>query len=84
MVSESGTKTDLDQLKGSFLASLNHEIRTPLSGILGMADLLLETRLDEEQRDPLDGVAHLLLESRGIANPRREQARPELSLQRLT
>jgi CheY-like chemotaxis protein len=32
------------------LASLNHEIRTPLSGILGMADLLLETSLDEEQR----------------------------------
>ncbi|MCL4841028.1 MAG: response regulator [Bryobacteraceae bacterium] len=33
------------------LASLNHEIRTPLSGILGMADLLLETRLDDEQRE---------------------------------
>ncbi|MBI5084528.1 MAG: response regulator [Acidobacteria bacterium] len=38
-------------LKLQFLASLNHEIRTPLSGILGMADLLLETSLDEEQRD---------------------------------
>ncbi len=42
---------DLEQLKALFLASLNHEIRTPLSGILGMADLLLETRLDEEQRE---------------------------------
>jgi CheY-like chemotaxis protein len=40
---------ELDRLKGTFLASLNHEIRTPLSGILGMADLLLETHLDEEQ-----------------------------------
>src|SRR5450759_1992523 len=38
-------------LKLQFLASLNHEIRTPLSGILGMSDLLLETPLDEEQRD---------------------------------
>jgi CheY-like chemotaxis protein/anti-sigma regulatory factor (Ser/Thr protein kinase) len=37
--------------RGRFLASLNHEVRTPLSGILGMTDLLLETRLDEEQRD---------------------------------
>jgi CheY-like chemotaxis protein len=40
---------ELEQLKGCFLASLNHEIRTPLSGIMGMADLLLETNLDEEQ-----------------------------------
>src|SRR6516225_8369699 len=42
---------ELDRLKGAFLASLNHEIRTPLSGILGMADLLLETKLDDEQRE---------------------------------
>jgi CheY-like chemotaxis protein len=44
-------RKELDELKGTFLASLNHEIRTPLSGILGMADLLLETELTEEQRD---------------------------------
>ena len=39
------------RLKSQFLADLNHEIRTPLSGILGMSDLLLETHLDTEQRE---------------------------------
>ena len=42
---------EIDRLKGVFLANLNHEIRTPLSGILGMVDLLLETTLDEEQKE---------------------------------
>src|ERR1700730_13597751 len=32
-----------------FLATVSHEVRTPLSGILGMIDLLLETKLDGEQ-----------------------------------
>ena len=44
-------RAEIDRLKGTFLANLNHEVRTPLSGILGMTDLLLETTLDEEQRD---------------------------------
>jgi CheY-like chemotaxis protein/anti-sigma regulatory factor (Ser/Thr protein kinase) len=44
-------RAEIDRLKGTFLANLNHEVRTPLSGILGMTDLLLETQLDEEQRD---------------------------------
>jgi two-component system sensor histidine kinase/response regulator len=42
---------ELERIKGLFLATLNHEIRTPLSGILGMTDLLLETSLDDEQRE---------------------------------
>jgi len=42
---------ELRDVQGEFLASLNHEIRTPLSGILGMTDLLLETALTDEQRE---------------------------------
>jgi CheY-like chemotaxis protein len=47
---------EMGSLKTQFLASLNHEIRTPLTGILGMTDLLLETPLDEEQKDYLATV----------------------------
>lgn len=45
------TPLELERLQSLFLATLNHEIRTPLSGMMGMTDLLLETNLDEEQRE---------------------------------
>lgn len=42
--------------KSRFLATISHEFRTPLNGILGMADLVLDTPLDAEQRTYVEAV----------------------------
>jgi len=45
-----------NRAKSAFLSSMTHELRTPLSGILGMANLLCHTPLNEDQKEYINSI----------------------------
>ena len=49
---------EASKVKGDFLATMSHEIRTPMSGVLGMAQLLLDSPLSTDQHELAASLKH--------------------------
>ncbi len=77
---------EANQAKSEFVANISHELRTPMNGILGMAELLRDSELNEEQTEQLliileSGRTLLMLINELIDSSMLEAGRVNLELQ---
>jgi len=82
----SGARQDAQaahQAKTEFLLALGHEIRNPLNAILGMADLLADTRISREQKDYVDVLKSAGTSLTGVVNDLLDLARIQSGERRL-